>query len=93
MSQNERTEEIARVAKASNSREAELWRQILEENGIRCQVVGEYLEELFGALPPSYPEVWVNRSDLEQARAVLDARRLEVREEQQERGPETDTTE
>ena len=69
---DDKTEEIARVGTVSNPQEAQLWRQILEENGIRCQVVGEHLEQLFGAIPPTYPEVWVHRSELERARKVID---------------------
>ncbi len=90
MTNDERTEEIARVGKASNPQEAQLWRQILEENGIRCQVVGEHLEQLFGAIPPSYPEVWVQRSDLTRARETINQYRLDQGLPQEDLGDDSD---
>src|SRR5262245_19057645 len=87
---DDKTDEIARVGKAGNPQEAQIWRQILEENGIRSQVVGEHLAQLFGAIPPSYPEVWVNRSDLERARALIAQYRARAKLPQQDLGEEPD---
>jgi hypothetical protein len=66
--------EIVRVASAGTLQEAHAWRMALEQEGIRCQVVGEYLTAGYGmgVLPNEYPEVWVHRADLEKAKAVLD---------------------
>jgi hypothetical protein len=69
-----RREEIVRLVTASSPLEAHLWRQALEDEGIRCQVVGEYLGG-FGIVPPGHPvpELWVHRDDAERAQAVLEA--------------------
>ena len=66
-------EEIVRLVTASSPQEAHLWRQALEDEGIRCRVVGEYLGS-FGVVPPGHPvpELWVHQEDAERARAVLE---------------------
>jgi hypothetical protein len=58
---------------ASSPQEAHFWRQALEDQGIRCGVVGEYLGS-FGVVYPGHPmpELWVHRGDVERARAVLE---------------------
>jgi hypothetical protein len=65
-------DEIVRVATASNLQEANPWRQELEEEGIPCRKVGEYLGS-FGIAPPGHavPELWVHREDANRARAIL----------------------
>jgi hypothetical protein len=66
-------DEIVRLATASSPQEAHLWRQALEDEGIHCQVVGEYLGG-FGIVPPGHPvpELWVHREQAERAQAVLE---------------------
>jgi hypothetical protein len=66
-------DEIVRLATASNPQEAHLWRQALEDKGIRCQVVGEYLGG-FGIVPPGHPvpELWIHREHAERAQAALE---------------------
>jgi hypothetical protein len=64
-------EEIVRLATATNPTEAHLWEQMLRAEGIRCQVVGDYLEAGFGDAPGLQPEVWVYRSDLERASELI----------------------
>jgi hypothetical protein len=66
-------DKIVRLATASSPQEAHLWRQALEDEGIRCQVVGEYLGG-FGIVPPGHavPELWVRREQAERAQAVLE---------------------
>ena len=64
-------EEIVRLATATNAAEAHLWEQRLRAEGIRCQVVGDYLEAGFGDAPGLQPEVWVYRSDLERAAELI----------------------
>ena len=41
-------DDIVRLADAANPQEAYLWCQVLEEEGIKCKVVGDYLEAGFG---------------------------------------------
>jgi hypothetical protein len=67
-------EDVVRLVTLSTPQEAQLLRQALEAEGIRCQVVGE----LLGGLPPAQPaaEVWVGKADLEKARAVAAAHRI-----------------
>ncbi len=66
------TEEIVRVGIASNVAEAYAWRQALQDEGIECKVVGEYLGG-FGTIPAGNiaPEVWVHSADIERARSIL----------------------
>ena len=66
-------DEIVRLVMASSPQEAHLWRQALEDQGIRCRVVGEYLGG-FGVVPPGHPvpELWVHQEDAERAQAILE---------------------
>jgi hypothetical protein len=64
-------EEIVRLATAANGAQAHLWEQMLRAEGIRCQVVGDYLEAGIGDTPGLQPEIWVYRSDLERAAEVI----------------------
>jgi hypothetical protein len=66
-------EEVVSLASAANPQEANAWRQALQEAGIRCRVVGEYLTAGvgIGVLPDMYPQVWVHRNDVDKAQAVL----------------------
>jgi len=66
-------DDIVRLATATNPQEAHLWRQALEDEGIRCHVVGDYLDAGVGDIPGLRAEVWVHREDLERARTFLDA--------------------
>jgi hypothetical protein len=68
-------DEIVRLATAANPQEAHVWRQALEREGIRAQVVGDYLDAGVGDVPGLRPEVWVRREDLERARSLLEAHR------------------
>jgi hypothetical protein len=65
-------DKIIRLATAGDPQEAHLWRQALEEAGIGCQVVGEFLGS-FGVAPPGHPvpELWVRQADAERARQIL----------------------
>ncbi len=65
-------DEIVRVASAASVAEAYGWRQALQDEGISCKVVGEYLGG-FGIVPTGSvtPEVWVHRNDELRAREVL----------------------
>jgi hypothetical protein len=65
-------EGIVRLVTASSPQEAHLWRQALEDEGIRCRVVGEYIGS-FGVVYPGHPvpELWVHKEDAERAQAIL----------------------
>ena len=64
-------DEVVRLVTASNPQEAHLWQQALAEEGIRAQVVGDYLEAGVGDVPGLRPELWVRRADAERAEAIL----------------------
>lgn len=65
-------DEIVRLATASNPQEAYVWEQALRDEGIRCQVVGDYLDAGIGDISGLRPEVWVHREDLDRAQKILE---------------------
>ncbi len=71
MSGHEEHRDIVRLASAANPAQAHIWKQALEDEGIRCQIMGEYLDAGLGDIPGLYPELWVYREDLERAKEVL----------------------
>jgi hypothetical protein len=70
---------LVRLAAASNSFQAHIWQQGLEQEGIRCKVLGDFLEASLADLPGSSPEVWVEAADLPRAEEIL--RQHQVRSE------------
>ena len=46
-------------------------RRELEAEGIRCEVVGDYLNAGLGDIPGLKAELWVHQEDVERARGVL----------------------
>src|SRR5207249_4298807 len=68
---NHDNDEVVRVATAANPVQAHTFRQALEEEGIRCQVVGEYLDAAIGDIPGVSPEIWVHKRDLARAEEIL----------------------
>ncbi len=64
-------DDIVKLATASNPAQAHLWQQILQEEGIRCQAVGDYLNAGFGDIPGLRAEIWVNRNDAPRALEIL----------------------
>ncbi len=64
-------DEIVRLTTARNLQEAHLWKQALEQEGIRCQVVGDYLTEAPEGVHPFCSELWVFGNDVEKAKAIL----------------------
>jgi hypothetical protein len=66
-------DDIVRLATASNTMEATLWQQALEEEGIQCRLVGDYLDAGIGDVPGIRPEIWVHRDDADRARRILDS--------------------
>jgi len=63
--------EIARLAAAANPFQAHIWQQALQQEGIRCQVLGDYLDAGIGDIPGMGAEVWVEVADLARAEAIL----------------------
>lgn len=66
-------DDIVRLATANNPQEAHVWEQALKDEGIRSQVVGDYLDASFGDISGTRPELWVHRDDVERAQAILTA--------------------
>ena len=67
--------EMARLAAAANPFQAHIWQQALQREGIRCQVLGDYLDAGIGDIPGMGAEVWVEAAHLPRAEAILDQRR------------------
>ena len=67
----ENPDDVVRLATAQNPMQAHLWEQALRQAGIRCKVVGDYLDAGIGDIPGVRAEVWVHRDDLAQAEAIL----------------------
>jgi nucleotide-binding universal stress UspA family protein len=63
--------DLVRLATAANSAQAHIWQQGLEQEGIRCQVLGDDLEAGFGDLQGFSAEVWVETADVARAEAIL----------------------
>jgi len=63
--------DIVRLAAAANPFQAHIWQQALEQEGIRCQVLGDYLDAGIGNIPGFSTELWVETSDLARAEAFL----------------------
>ncbi len=63
--------ELVRLAAAANSAQAHIWQQGLQQEGIRCQVLGDDLEGGFGDLQGFSAEVWVETADLARAQEIL----------------------
>ncbi len=63
--------DLVRLATATNPFEAHIWQQSLQEEGIRCQVLGDYLDAGVGDIPGIEAEVWVEAADLDRAEAIL----------------------
>ena len=63
--------DLVRLAAATNSVQAHIWQQGLEEEGIRCRVLGDDLEAGFGELQGFSAEAWVEAADLVRAEEIL----------------------
>jgi len=88
-------DEIVRVASAVNPVEAHVWQQGLEAEGIRCQLVGDYLDAGIGDVPGFRAELWVHREDLERAAAILAAHqkaRAEAEDREEVGAPSAENT-
>ena len=63
--------DLVRLASAANPMLAHIWQQALEQEGIRCQVLGDYLDAGLGDIPGLSAEVWVEAADFAQAETIL----------------------
>jgi hypothetical protein len=84
MSSPDEHDEIVRLATAANPAEAYIWKEALEEEGITCKVVGDFLEVGVGDIPGLAPELWVRRDSLARAEAILREHRRETADESEE---------
>jgi hypothetical protein len=65
-------DEVVTLTQAANPVQAYIWENALRDEGIRCQVVGDYLDAGIGDISGVQPEIWVKRQDVTQAQAVLE---------------------
>jgi hypothetical protein len=63
--------DFVRLTSAPNSFEAGIWQQALQDEGIRCEVLGDYLEAGIGNTPGMMVELWVEAANLPRAEAIL----------------------
>ena len=63
--------DLVAVATAINPAQAHIYQQALEAAGIRCKVVGEFLDAGIGDIPGVEAEVWVRQKDLARAEEIL----------------------
>jgi hypothetical protein len=68
---DELSHEMVRLAAAKNSFQAHIWRDALRREGIRCEVLGTYLEGGLGDIPGIAAEVWVDPTEATRAEAIL----------------------
>ena len=77
----ENRHDLVRLTTAANSFQAHIWQQGLEREGIRCQVLGDYLDGGIGDIPGITAEIWVEPADLARAEAILRHRQEHSEEE------------
>jgi len=65
-------DEVVTLKQAPNPVQAHILENVLRDEGIRCQVVGDYLDAGIGDISGIQPEIWVKRQDVTQAQAVLE---------------------
>jgi hypothetical protein len=71
MATDDASQDIVRLATATNPVQAHIWQEALEAEGISCRVVGDFLSAGLGDIPGLSAELWVKRSDLARAEEVL----------------------
>jgi hypothetical protein len=65
------SDDIVRLATAPNPAQAHLWEQALRQAGVRCKVVGDYLDAGIGDIPGLRAELWVHKDDVARGEEVL----------------------
>jgi hypothetical protein len=81
-------DDVVRLVTADNPAEAHIWEQALREEGIKCKVVGDYLDAGLGDIPGMRAELWVHRDDRDRAAEVLRRAREAARPDAEDE-PET----
>jgi hypothetical protein len=71
MSKDLHPDDIVRLATAPNPVQAHIWADALKAEGIRCKVVGDYLDAGLGDIPGMSSEVWVHKEDEGRAKKIL----------------------
>lgn len=85
----EPSDDIVRLATAPNPAQAHIWEQALRQAGVRCKVVGDYLDAGLGDIPGVRAEIWVHKEDVARGEEVL----REMREAETEAATEPDEEE
>jgi hypothetical protein len=62
--------DIVPLAAVANPFQAHIWQQALYQEGIRSQVLGDYLDAGISDIPGMTAEVWVESEDLARAEAT-----------------------
>jgi Putative prokaryotic signal transducing protein len=75
--------DLVRLAAAANPFQAHIWQQALQAEGIRCQVLGDYLDAGIGDIPGMTAEVWVEPADVTRAETILRQHQSRSRQEQE----------
>jgi hypothetical protein len=88
MASHEEHPEVVRLATAANPAEAYILKEALEDERIRCTVVGDYLEAGVGDIPGLRPEIWVNKDSLARAEEILREHRAAAHEEEADEAEE-----
>jgi hypothetical protein len=65
-------DQVVCLTTARNPAQAHIWGNALREEGIHCQVVGDYLDAGIGDVSGLQAEIWVKRQDMIQAQAFLE---------------------
>ena len=81
---DEKPNDVVRLATANNPVQAHIWQQALEDEGIHCHVVGDYLDAGIGDVPGIGAELWVHPEDLARAEAILERGQIEHAEDEKE---------
>ena len=63
--------QVVCLVTAPNRNQAHLWEMALRAEGIRFQVVGDFLGMGIGDVSGIHPEIWVRRQDFLQAKRIL----------------------
>lgn len=65
-------DDIVRIATARNPADAHIWQQALLDEGIKANVVGDYLDAGLGDITGLSAELWVLSSDAARAQGILE---------------------
>ena len=66
-------ERLARLTTAATPQEAHIIADMLQSEGVKASVVGDFLAGGFGEMTGTNPEIWVAEDDLPKATALLQA--------------------